>query len=203
MKPWIQKHGFKLTVSLLLVALAISLFTWFNQGPPLPVLKQAPNFELSGLDGGKVSLGDTNGKVRLVEFLFTNCPDVCPATTYNMVKLQNELKKDGMWGNKVHFLSVTFDPERDTPQAFKTYGDKMGMDYNGWTLLTGTEKQTADVAKDFGVMVQKMKDGGFVHTVTSLFLVDQQGQIRKIYTMGEEMDNDEILKMIRQIAGSK
>ncbi|MNY75748.1 hypothetical protein D3C86_2151120 [compost metagenome] len=52
-------------------------------------------------------------------------------------------------------------------------------------------------------MVQKMKDGEFVHTVTSLFLVDQEGQIRKIFTMGEAMDNDEILKMIRQIAGSK
>jgi len=204
MKAFLHQNGFKLLITLLFALFVVSIVSWFFQDKPvLPVLKQAPNFTLSGLDGQKVSLSDSNGKVRLVEFLFTSCPDVCPMTTYNMVKLQNELKKKDQWGNQVQFISITFDPLRDTPEVFRKYGDRMGMDYSGWTLLTGTEEETAEVAKSFGVTVQKMPDGQFVHSVTSLFLVDGSGKIRKIFAMGEEMDNEEIMKKIRQMAGSK
>ncbi|SDD96826.1 protein SCO1/2 [Paenibacillus sp. UNCCL117] len=199
----LKRHGFKAAVCVLLIALAYSVYSWVSQdGPPLPTLKQAPAFTLQNLDGTPTGLEQTDGKVRLVEFLFTSCPDICPMTTYNMVKLQNQLKQTGLWGDKVQFLSITFDPQRDTPEVFKRYGDKMGMDYTGWTLLTGTEKETAEVARSFGVLVQKMPDGSFVHTVTSLFLIDQQGKIRKVFPMGEEMNNEDVYKTIRQLAGS-
>ncbi|UQZ81204.1 hypothetical protein SK3146_00360 [Paenibacillus konkukensis] len=198
-----KQHRFKLLVSLLMCLMIASVYSWMKQEQPaLPAIKQAPDFKLSGLDGKPVQLHETDGKVRLVEFMFTSCPDICPMTTYNMVKIQNELKQQQLWGTKVHFMSITFDPLQDTPEVFKAYGDKMGIDYSGWTLLTGTEQETADVAKNFGVMVQKMPDGTFVHTVTSLMLVDTQGKIRKIYKMGDEMNNDEIIETIRQLAGS-
>ncbi|NHN30519.1 SCO family protein [Paenibacillus agricola] len=203
MKPFLQKHGFKLLVTLMLVALVGSVISWVTQSPTLPVLKQAPNFTLSNLDGQKVNLNDSNGKVRLVEFMFTSCPDICPMTTFNMVKLQEELRKTNQWGSEVQFLSITFDPLKDTPKVLKEYGDRMRIDYSGWTLLTGTEAETAAVAKDFGVLVQKLPDGQFVHTVTSLFLVDGTGKIRKIFAMGDQMDNADIIKSIQQIAGSK
>jgi protein SCO1/2 len=202
MKAFIQKHGFKVLVTLMLAGLVASVFSWISQSPTLPVLKQAPNFTLNNLEGQQLKLSDSNGKVRLVEFLFTSCPDICPMTTFNMVKMQDELKKSNQWGNQVQFLSITFDPLKDTPEVFKKYGDRLKMDYSGWTLLTGSEAETAAVAKDFGVLVQKMPDGQFVHTVTSLFLVDGTGKIRKIFAMGDDMNNEEILKSIRQIAGS-
>ncbi|MBP1989731.1 SCO family protein [Paenibacillus eucommiae] len=204
MKAFITQHGFKLLVTVLFTALIVSAFFWINQdSPPLPSLKKAPDFTLSSLDGKQVQLSDSAKKVRLVEFLFTSCPDICPITTYNMVRLQEELKQDKQWGNEVQFISITFDPERDTPEVFKEYGDRMGMDYEGWTLLTGTEAETSAVAKSFGVLVQKMPDGQFAHSVTSLFVIDGSGEIRKIFAMGEDMDNEEILKTIRQIAESK
>ncbi|OME99260.1 electron transport protein SCO1/SenC [Paenibacillus sp. FSL H7-0331] len=200
MKVFFEKYGFKMFVTLLFAGLVVSVFFWINQSPTLPVLKQAPNFTLNDLEGKNVQLSDSNGKVRLVEFMFTSCPDICPMTTFNMVKLQDELKKSSQWGSQVQFLSVTFDPLKDTPEVFKKYGDRMRIDYSGWTLLTGTEAETAEVAKSFGVLVQKMPDGQFVHTVTSLFLIDGSGKIRKIFAMGDQMDNQEILKSIRQIA---
>ncbi|TDF92770.1 SCO family protein [Paenibacillus piri] len=203
MKAIIHKHGFKLLVLLLLALFIGSIVSWLNQeSPALPVIKPAPPFTLKNLEGETVQLSDSDGKVRLIEFLFTSCPDVCPMTTYNMVKLQEELKKEGLWGSKVQFQSITFDPVKDTPEVFKKYGDRMGMDYAGWKLLTGTEAETGEVAKSFGVMVQKMPDGQFVHSVTSLFLVDGAGKIRKVFAMGEDMNNEDILKKIRQIAGS-
>ncbi|WP_349254167.1 hypothetical protein [Paenibacillus sp. RC67] len=76
------------------------------------------------------------------------------------------------------------------------------MNYSGWTLLTGTEKKTADVARSFGVLVQKLPDDTFVHSVTSLMLVDSSGKILKIFKIGDEMNNDEIIKRIRLAAGS-
>ncbi|CAG7601044.1 SCO1 protein [Paenibacillus solanacearum] len=199
----LKRHGFKLVIGVLLATLVYSFYSRFgHDNPPLPSVKQAPELSLINLDGNPVRLEHTAGKVRLVEFLFTSCPDVCPMTTYNMVKLQSQLKQDGLWGDKVHFLSVTFDPQRDTPEMFKRYGDMMGIDYTGWTLLTGTEQETADAARSYGVLVQKMPDGSFVHTVSSLFLVDGQGKIRKVFPMGETMNNDEILRMIRQLVRS-
>lgn len=198
-----KKHRFKLLVGLVMLLMVLSLNFWMTQERPvLPVIKQAPDFKLLDVNGKPFQFNESNGKVRLVEFLFTSCPDICPMTTYNMVQIQNELKQQQLWGKKVQFLSITFDPEQDTPEVFKAYGDRMGMDYSGWTLLTGTEKETADVAKSFGVMVQKLPDNTFVHSVTSLMLVDATGKIRKIFKMGDEMNNDEIIKMIRQAAGS-
>lgn len=204
MNALLKRHGFKLMAGLLLAGLALSVYSWSHQkNPPLPVIRQAPAFTLSDLEGKPFTFEQTAGKVRLVEFLFTSCPDICPMTTYNMVKLQNELKRQELWGSKVHFVSITFDPLKDTPEVFKRYSDRMGIDYGGWTLLTGTERQTAETARDYGVLVQKMPDGSFVHTVTSLFLVDQAGKIRNIFPMGEDMNNDEVLTMIRQLVESE
>jgi protein SCO1/2 len=202
MQPFVHKYGFKLLVTLMLAGMVVCVFFWINRSPTLPVIKQAPNFTLNKLDGHKFNMSDSNGKVRLVEFMFTSCPDICPLTTYNMVKLQEDLKKNNQWGDQVQFFSVTFDPVKDTPEVFQQYGDRMRMDYSGWTLLTGTEAETADVAKSFGVLVQKMPDGQFMHTVTSLFLIDGSGNIRKIFAMGEQMDNQEILQSIRQLTSS-
>jgi protein SCO1/2 len=202
MRAFVQKHGFKIFVTLMLVVLVGCVISWVGQSPALPVLKQAPNFVLNNLEGQQVKLSDSTGKVRLVEFMFTSCPDICPMTTFNMVKLQEELKKSNQWGSQVQFLSITFDPLKDTPDVLKQYGDRMRIDYSGWTLLSGTEAETAAVAKDFGVLVQKTADGQFIHTVTSLFLVDGTGKIRRIFAMGDEMDNAEIIKSIQQIAGS-
>ncbi|WP_240417771.1 SCO family protein [Paenibacillus periandrae] len=202
MQPFVHKYGFKLLVTFMLAGMVVSVFFWINRSPALPVIKQAPNFTLNKLDGHKFNMSDSNGKVRLVEFMFTSCPDICPLTTYNMVRLQEDLKKNNQWGDQVQFLSVTFDPLKDTPEVFKQYGDRMRMDYSGWTLLTGTEAETAAVAKSFGVLVQKMPDGQFMHTVTSLFLIDGSGNIRKIFAMGEQMDNQEILQSIRQLTSS-
>ncbi|OXM83039.1 SCO family protein [Paenibacillus rigui] len=198
-----KRHWFKLAIGLLFLVMLISVYRWMSQdNPVLPTVKLAPDFTLKDVDNKPFHFSQSNGTIRLVEFLFTSCPDICPTTTYNMVKIQNQLKQQHLWGNQVQFLSITFDPETDTPEVFIAYGDWMGMDYSGWTLLTGTEKETAEVANSFGVMVQKLPDGTFVHNVTSLMLVDRAGNIRKVFKMGEDMNNDEIIKMIRQIAES-
>ncbi|TBL81109.1 SCO family protein [Paenibacillus thalictri] len=104
MKNWLKLHGFKLSVVILFAILAGSFYSWFKQiSPALPVVKTAPDFALQDISGKTFQFGDTNGKVRLVEFLFTSCPDICPITMYKMVQLQNELKKTKSMGRQGSF----------------------------------------------------------------------------------------------------
>lgn len=82
------------------------------------------------------------------------------------------------------------------PEVLREYARRMGLDEKGWQLLRGEEQETRDIAAKYGVMVQRMDDGQFVHNVTSLQLIDANRNIRKVYSMGEEMDTEEILKDI-------
>jgi protein SCO1/2 len=193
---------FKAMVILLVVAISVSIAYGLKQSSsPLPKMKKAPDFTLQNLQGQNVSLSESNGKVRLVEFFFTSCPDICPATTSNMVLMQNNLKEKKTFGSKVQFVSITFDPERDTPEALQQYAKMLGIDQgSGWQMLRGTEKTTLKIANDFGLMVVKQKDGQFAHSIRSLFLIDKEGFIRKVFDMGESMDNEVIEKAITQLA---
>ncbi|WP_141501097.1 SCO family protein [Paenibacillus luteus] len=139
----------------------------------------------------------------LMEFMFTSCPDICPATTYNMVLLQDELKKQGSFGESVQFAAITFDPNTDTTEVFADYAEKMEIDQAGWKLLRGDETYIHEKAKEYGIGIQRLEDNQFVHTVTSLMLIDGKQQIRKVYRMGEEMDNSVILKDINTLLKEK
>ena len=83
----------------------------------LPTIGAAPDFALTSQDGAEVTLGDLRGKVVAVTFIYTWCPDVCPMLTDKMARVQDELGPD--FGSKVAFVSITVDPERDTPEALK------------------------------------------------------------------------------------
>jgi protein SCO1 len=197
----VQRHWFKAMVILLIVAISVSIAYGLKQGrSPLPKMKKAPDFTLQNLQGQNVSLSESNGKVRLIEFFFASCPDICPATTSNMVLMQNNLKKKKAFGSSVQFVSITFDPERDTPEALQQYAKMLGIDQgSGWQMLHGTEETTLKIANDFGLMVVKQKDGQFVHSISSLFLIDQEGFIRKVFDMGVNMDYEVIEKAIAQL----
>jgi protein SCO1/2 len=165
----------------------------------LPIIKAAPDFVLQNLDDEPVMASVNKGKVVLMEFMFTSCPDICPLTTYKMVQLQEQLKQKAMFGNQVRFVAVTFDPEQDTPEVLREYAQRMNMDNTGWHILRGEEERTKKIAADYGIMVQNIGGGQFVHTVTSLNLIDSEQRIRKVYEMGEEMNSDEIMKDIESL----
>ncbi|WP_182301106.1 SCO family protein [Cohnella cholangitidis] len=165
----------------------------------LPIVKAAPDFVLQNIDNTLMTASVNKGKVVLMEFMFTSCPDICPLTTYKMVQLQEQLKQKNMFGNQVRFVAVTFDPERDTPEVLRDYAQRMNMDSSGWYILRGEEEQTKKIAAEYGIMVQNLGDGQFVHTVTSLNLIDSEQRIRKVYAMGEEMNSEEIMKDIESL----
>jgi protein SCO1/2 len=167
----------------------------------LPKIGLAPDFTLMTQEGKRLALYDLRSKVVAFTFIYTRCADTCPVLTAKLAGLQSRLAPD--FGPKVFFLSVTVDPERDTPATLRRYALAHGVDLNGWALLTGTPMQIRKVAREYGVYVRKTPRGDVDHTfLTSL--VDQRGILRVQY-LGTRFDPDELLGDIRALLreGSK
>jgi protein SCO1 len=156
--------------------------------PPLPKIARAPEFSLTSQDGGHVTLADFRGKVVAVTFIYTLCTTTCPALTPMMSFIQDQLGPD--FGTKVMFVSITVDPERDTPQVLKEYAQAFGANLAGWTFLTGPPDAIQDVTRRYGVFASKTANGDVDHTfLTSI--VDPRGILRVQYA-GVRFDPDEL-----------
>jgi protein SCO1 len=156
-------------------------------GGELPVIGRAPQFTLTSQDGKPVSLADLRGKVVAVTFIYTECPDICPMLTQKMVQVQDELGSD--FGKKITFVSITLDPEHDTPEVLKDYAKFWGAKPEGWSFLTGSPEAVRDVSRRYGVFFAKKEDGSVDHTqLTSL--LDAEGQMRVQY-LGARFDPEE------------
>jgi len=154
---------------------------------PLPVIGPAPNFTLTSQDGASVSLASLRGKVVAVTFIYTGCPDICPLLTQKMVDVQNELGAD--FGAKIAFVSISLDPEHDTPEVLKDYAQFWGAKLDGWSFLTGSLEAVRDVTRHYGVFFSKKEDGSVEHSQLTT-LVDADGQMRVQY-LGARFDPEE------------
>jgi protein SCO1/2 len=153
----------------------------------LPTIGAAPDFALTSQDGAEVTLGALRGKVVAVTFIYTSCPDVCPMLTDKMARVQDELGAD--FGSKVAFMSISVDPEHDTPAVLKEYAEALGADLAGWSFLTGEPAAIREVAHRYGVAVGKAADGQVDHTLLTT-LIDRQGVMRVQY-LGYRFDEEE------------
>ena len=145
-----------------------------------------------------------NGKVGIVGYIFTNCPDICPLTTNNMRLVQEKLKDNESTG--VQFVSISFDPEVDRPTVLKEFAQIRDLDLSNWDFLTGKKSTIDDLMKKIGVVAfvgdsTLFEDGRksyyYVHT-DRIQLFDQEGRIRKNY-LGSEANIDEIVNDIKQL----
>ena len=137
-------------------------------------------FKLKNQFGKEVGLDDLNGKIVVANFFFTSCPSICPKLTRNMKRLQDAFKKTD---TIVRFVSFTVDPERDSVQKIKAYGDKFSIDHDTWWMLTGDRKVIYDVAlNEFKASIASEGniDTGFIHT-EKFFLLDRDKVVRGWY----------------------
>jgi protein SCO1 len=155
----------------------------------LPTLGAAPDFTLTSQDGAEVTLRELRGKVVAVTFIYTACPDVCPMLTDKMARVQDELGAD--FGSKVVFLSISVDPEHDTPEVLTEYAEALGANLAGWSFLTGEPAAIREVAHRYGVAVAPAADGQVDHTLLTT-LIDRQGTMRVQY-LGYRFDEAEFL----------
>jgi protein SCO1/2 len=175
------------TLASLLLAISRDAPQHASLEPPLPKIAPAPEFALTSQDGAPVTLADFRGKVVAVTFIFTMCTATCPVLTPMMSFVQDQLGRD--FGTKIAFVSITVDPERDTPDVLKEYAQAFGANFAGWSFLTGTPAAIRDVTHRYGVYASKIANGDVEHTfLTSI--VDPHGILRVQY-LGVRFDPEE------------
>jgi protein SCO1 len=153
----------------------------------LPVIGTAPDFTLVSQDRTPVSMHDFRGKVVAVAFIFASCTDVCPMLTDNMARVRERL--GDAFGRKIAFVSITVDPERDTPEVLKQYAESFDADVEGWSFLTGDPAAVHEVGRKYGVIAMQKADGGVDHTLLTS-LIDPNGILRVQY-IGAGFDLEE------------
>ena len=142
----------------------------------------APAVALTDAGGRPFALSDLQGKVVLVSFIYTTCNGSCPATTRELVRVQEALKAAGLWGERVEFVSISLDPARDTPEALASYARTFGADTRRWHFLTGPPARVDTVLAAWDMWARR-NDTGVLDHPSRIFLVDPRGRQREIYNL--------------------
>lgn len=136
----------------------------------------APKFELINQDNQKISNETYKGKVYVLEFFFSTCPSICPKMNLSMLSIENKFFGNPNFG----IVSITINPETDTPQVLKSHRKSLGVTSSNWNFLTGDKNYIFDLSnKGFNIYAGENSkvNGGFEHS--GLFaLIDKNGMIR-------------------------
>jgi protein SCO1/2 len=163
------------------------------------VNKPVPDFKLTDQDGRPFQFAAARGKVVLVTFVFTTCPDVCPLFTANFAGIQRRLDEQKI--TDYLLLTITTDPERDSAKVLREYAGRFKADFKRWSFLTGTRGELSKVWKLFGINVVKTDSGQVQHTSFTT-LVDRQGG-RRVDYYGDKWQEKEVLKDIEWLRGQR
>lgn len=172
------------------VALSIALAARAADAPSLKAgvfspARQAPQFSLQGSNGRELSLHDHRGKIVVLGFGYTSCPNVCPTT---LATLATAIRKLGPNAAAVQVVYLTVDPERDVPQRMSEY---LGHFHPSFVGGTGSAEQLSSVRKDYGILAEKQGSGssyGVAHS-SYTYLIDREGNLRAMMPYGRSADD--------------
>jgi protein SCO1/2 len=146
--------------------------------------RMAPDFALRGTDGRELALSRLRGKVVVLGFGFTSCPDVCPTTLATLASAHEKL---GDRRGEVQIVYITVDPQRDDPERMRTYLSSFDASFLGGT---GSDAELEAVRKEYGIAatrVTKGKSYAFDHS-SYTYLIDRAGRLRALMPYGSSSD---------------
>lgn len=201
---------------LVLVIVTITALYILNRvSPPIPSRSlelasasypEVPDFTLTNQVGKAVSRADLRSQIWIADLIFTRCPGPCAQMTRQMGDLQSALPATA----PVKLVSLTTDPEFDTPQVLARYGERFGAKSDRWWFLTGTKQQIAQLAVEGLKFTALDKDPSersgendlFIHS-TILVLVDQHGRLRGAFDSLQPGARDQLLKAVEKLRTEK
>ncbi|MFN2492944.1 MAG: SCO family protein [Pyrinomonadaceae bacterium] len=166
---------------------------------------EVPNYRLLNQDGKTIRIHDYRGKALLLTFIYTRCPqpDQCALMSNNFAAVDQELQKQPELFAKTHLLSVSFDPDYDTPKVMRSYGAAFTGKYSDenfahWEFASGTTDEVKGIAQYFGLRYYKQSEKGEDQVIHSLrtALVGPDGKIVKMYR-GNEWKPQEVIEEIQ------
>ena len=166
-----------------------------------------PDFKLRNQDGRAIHLNQFHGKDLLITFIYTRCPlpNFCPLVTHNFAVINQELAANPALKGKAHLLCVSFDPEHDTPERLKAYGEQyIGSDartaFANWDFAVPDKPVLTEMAKYFDVGISSGPDQTITHTLSTT-LIGRDGKVIKFYP-GNEWTPDQIVNDVKQSLGA-
>lgn len=186
-RGWLIALGSALVLAAVVLAAGRTLWkeSYAFHGGEISPLRPAAPIELTDQHGQRFSLADQAGKVVILYFGYTSCPDACPTTLSDWMAVKEALGRDAA---RVRFVMVTVDPERDTPERLAQYLAFFDPEFIG---LTGTPEQTQAIAQAYGIVAVKRQFdetamGYLVDHTTSTFVIDTKGRMRLVYAHGTD-----------------
>jgi protein SCO1/2 len=169
------------------------------------------DFGLVNQDGQRIHLAQYKGKALAITFVYTRCPqpDQCTLMSNNFAAIDRELQKEPDTYAKTHLLTITFDPDYDTPKVMRSYGASHTGRYTDetfkhWEFATGTKDEVKGVAQFFGLRYYLDPDSGSEEVIHSLrtAVIGPDGKLFKLYR-GNEWKPAEIVNDLKMLAGMK
>ena len=166
-----------------------------------------PDFKLRNQDGRPLHLGQFKGKALLITFIYLRCPspEFCPRVTRTFAEVEKKLAADPALFAKTHLLSVSFDPENDTPQRLRAYGATyIGSDaksaFAHWDFAVPEMPVLAEMAKFFNLGMTPEADSTITHTLSTT-LIGPDGKVVRFYP-GNDWTADQILMDLKRLDGN-
>jgi protein SCO1 len=208
--PRVLWLGFGLLLAFLGLAYLLSVAELKQtHNKPLPVIGAVADFTLTNQDGRVITLADLTNHVWVADIIFTRCAASCPVMSSQMKSLQEALPA----GSPAKLVTLTCDPDYDTPPIMKKYGERYSADFQRWMFLTGTARELANLATSslkLGVTPVPPKERTeptdfFIHS-TIFVVVDRHAQLRGVFqTEGQGVDwakiKPQILAAVQQLEG--
>ncbi|KGX84795.1 SCO family protein [Pontibacillus litoralis] len=192
-----RKKWYIVFISLLIIGIGLGIAYvefWRDAGVKLPT-----DVEMTTAYGEAYDLTEMDEKVRIVEFMYTKCPDVCPLTTQRMMHLKDQFQKAGVYGDKVEFLSITIDPENDTEKVLQNYMKVYETENDeNWTFLRGSVEDTKKLADPFRFLFKDNGTDYLVHT-SYTYLIDEDNYLVAKYPMGEGFEKDRVYNDVMKL----
>lgn len=162
---------------------------------PLEIGDKVPSFSLIDEWGDSFSHEKLHGNFTLITFIFTRCPvpEFCPLLATKFLNLQEKLKKGGDGERNVRLLSITLDPEFDSPAILQAYGQRVGADPAIWNFATGNSDEILKLAQAFQVIASGT-GATLNHTLTTA-LIDSEGEVAKLW-LGNRWKAEDVMEVI-------
>lgn len=189
----------KAFVSILILVIGfMAFFFLWPKSIDLPNIGEVKEWKLSEVSGNDMSI---EKKPKLISFYYTNCPDICPTTMMDLIKLQQLMKEKGISEDQYIILSVTLDPEYDTNKRILQYKNLFEISSTNWLFLRGSEEDTKELTNNFDFYYKKDENGFLTHS-TSMYIVDSNDQIRAHHDMAignKRVNIEEIANHLQQL----
>ena len=199
---WLIWGGIALTIAAVTLAFLWSRIRPFETRVDLPLQYRLPGFTLTNQFGEPVTLEDFRGKVWVADIIFTRCAGPCPVMTRKLSEVQAALPRS----SRARLVTLTTDPEYDTPAVLKRFGQRFDADFARWSFLTGRKDQITRLAVDGLKLIALPKDPAQRESDADLFIhselfvvVDKRGNVRAAFESYQPDALEKVQAAVRQL----